>query len=295
MKQILILLTCLSLSFALTNNAFAQKKPKDKAKKEQKDKKNPSQKDKTKAKEDTKPKEVAAKLKPFKAHKAYLMPEKANIRKEANTKSDIVMQIAVGSEVTVVAQAKETATIENVTAQWYKVAVKQDTVEIDGYIWGGYLSDLRVESRKDAAINFLLRRNSDKEWAITAAKNGTFLNAIKIPTAIDNNYKIRNNVGYDKINDAIILSGKNGEFTEIEELMIWDGKKLYHAATAKGGAKPGTDPLHHETFVVDGDKGAKKGCILKLNTDEIEWDGTIYQNSATTKSIYKWNGEALIE
>ncbi len=296
MKQTIILLTCLLLSLSFSNNIFAQKKSKDKkeTKKEaKKDKEKTPKKDKSK--EDTKPKEKVAKAKIFKAHKAYLMPEKANIRKEANTKSDIVMQLATGSELTVVAQTKESATIENVTALWYKVAVKQDTTEIDGYIWGGYLSDLRAESRKDAAVNFLLRRNNDKEWAITATKNGVFLNSIKIPTAIDNAYKIRNNVGYDKINDAIILSGKSGEFTELEELLIWDGKKIYHAATAKGGAKPGTDPMHHETFVVDGDKGAKKGCILKVSTDEIEWDGSIYQNSATTKAIYKWNGEALIE
>jgi hypothetical protein len=223
------------------------------------------------------------------------MAEKANVRKEPNTKSDVVMRLAAGSEVTVLSPTKESATIENVTAVWYKIVIRQDTVETDGYLWGGYLSDLQADSKKEATISFLIRRNNDKEWVIMAARNGDLLSTLKIATSIDNAYKIRNNVGYDKINDAIILGGKHGEFTELEELVIWDGKKLNYAGSAKGGAKPGTDPMHHETFVVDGDKGAKKGCILKVNTDEIEWDGTIYQNSATSKTIFKWNGEALIE
>ena len=284
----------LLLSF-LTINAFAQAKTTPKNTKKLPAKTVPKAKDALKT--DPKVKKTAAidtvKPSPFVAHIAYVMSKEVNVRKAADTKSELLVQLAAGSEVVVTSRSKTKFTLSGVTANWYKVRFKKDTAEVKGYIWGGYLSDLNADSKKDKDVQFLLRQDDDKHITAQAVRNGELLHTVsaEVPCVA---YKIRNNAGTGDVHDAIVVSGKCAT-SKAETLLIWDGKKISFADNAITKSKNGDDPFHEEKFIIEGDAGAKKGTIIKLATDKIEWDGALYRNSSSSSELFEWTGAALEE
>lgn len=63
--------------------------------------------------------------------------ENVNIRKEANTKSEVVMKLQPGDLVTIISQEKTLTTIDDDSEYWYKVEINKK----QGYVWGGLLAD----------------------------------------------------------------------------------------------------------------------------------------------------------
>ena len=251
--------------------------------------------DAKKDKKDKKTAEVAPKpTEKFKPRTAYLMSGQANIRKQPNTKSEVVVRLAAASELTMTAAAGAPMTVDGVKADWYKVAFKRDTTLMEGYVWGGYLSDSEIESARDKGTQFLVRRNSDTAILVQACFNGNLLSAITVPTKGCKGAKARNRAGWDGIHDAIILNSTCKDFA-YEDLVIWTGKKLYFAGTTKSSAKFGSDPFQEEHWIIEAEKGAKRDAILKEKTDRIEWDGAIYRNAQSSMQRFEWNGTDLVE
>jgi Bacterial SH3 domain len=275
--------------FLVQNTAFAQAKTKKTPKKAKTAvEKTDVKKDKKTAGTSAKPAEI------FKPRVAYLMSGQANIRKQPNTKSDVVVRLAAGSELTMLAPANAPYTVDGVKADWYKVAFKRDTTLTEGYVWGGYLSDSDIESARDKGTQFLLRRNSDTAILVQATFNGNLLSAITVPTKGCKGAKARTRAGWDNIHDAIIINSACKDFA-YEDLLIWTGKKLYFVGSTKSNAKLGSDPFQEEHWIIDPEKGAKRDAVLKEKTDRIEWDGTIYRNAQSAMQRFEWNGTQLIE
>lgn len=63
--------------------------------------------------------------------------ENVNIRKEANTKSEVVMKLQPGDLVTIISQENTLTTIDDDSEYWYKVEINKK----QGYVWGGLLAD----------------------------------------------------------------------------------------------------------------------------------------------------------
>ena len=297
MKKVILLLACLSC----TISSFAQKKGNAAVVKTA-----PKTASKTASKKAVAPKTTAAPktvapqptpLPKFTQHIAYIMGNNdVNLRnKPSTTGSDVLLKLATGSEVTVVKQTPTKMKVENVTALWYQVKIKQDTTETKGYVWGGYLSDIEADSKGNPEVHFMVRRVSDSITVIQAASTttGKSYALLSVRTAFCETPKMRIATS-STITDQILLIGTCNDIRR-EELIIWDGKKLLKAGTAIGGGKIGTDPMREEHFILDGEKDGKKGFILKNTAAKIEWDGSVYRNATSSFTIYKWDGTQLLE
>jgi hypothetical protein len=292
LQSLLLLFVCVCLC---GNAAFAQAKNK----KPVKPKTTKTTKPADKKTADVKPadkKKAGTSAKPvvFKERIAYIMSSQANIRKDPSTKAESLIKLAAGSEVKVVADGGSAFTIAGVKANWYKVNFRKDTTIIEGFVWGGYLSDLEMESARDKGVQFLFRRNNDTSILMQACSNGVLMTSITVTTKGCKGLSVRNKAGWDRVHDAIIINTTcNG--MAYEDLVIWSGNKLTSVGSAESNATPGTDPFHEEHWIIEAEKGAKRDAILKEKTDRIEWDGAIYRNAQSAMQRFEWNGTDLVE
>jgi hypothetical protein len=81
---------------------------------------------------------VASRLKPDQTY--YVIEDLVNVRAEATTSSDILLQAEVGTSVKVLEVTDIVEVIMGFRANWYKVELMGST----GYLWGGLLGDRHI-------------------------------------------------------------------------------------------------------------------------------------------------------
>lgn len=242
-----------------------------------------------------------------------LLADNVNIRESASKTATVLVNIPIGTEVTIVENTNEEMTMNGFTCTWYKVTFKHEGTKKEGYVWGGLIADGWGVSEKDPDVLFLYgvasckkeKEPSYREYVLKlqmrACKNNKEVSKIEFEAAGD--LKIWHAIstttgrGIAGINTIIqfeesqqMCAGING-YT----IIFWDTQKLIYATMLRpGGDAPmfATDDL-----IFPEDEGGVKGKIIR---DEQVGEYQDTENGEGKEVIeshlrveYTWTGTTL--
>lgn len=233
----------------------------------------------------------------------HIFAENAIIRKLPSVKSDKIISLSAGSIVHIISKSPETHTINGYSENWYHItAVAPDKKKTEGYIWGGLLSKVSLQSVIQSKtfllmIGILSAGNNDEMNAeARIVSNGTIVSRITfsliyLPITQDGSYRYTMSgafIGEQGFNPEIqIFSIKMdypaGQFPYGEILFYWNGKDIKYLLEARLSGYEGNGSGY--SFIFPHDKNGIENQLI-VNYTIFSHDG----NDMSEKEYYLWNG-----
>ncbi|HOF34984.1 MAG TPA: SH3 domain-containing protein [Spirochaetota bacterium] len=91
----------------------------------------------------------------------YVYGSDVNIRRAPDLDSRVEATLPIGSEICVLEKTKDVTTVDFYTDYWYKIIYYKKSIELYGYIWGGFIANqyFKVDLDNDGSEELLLVRN----------------------------------------------------------------------------------------------------------------------------------------
>ncbi len=239
----------------------------------------------------------------------YLIADKVNVRSEPSTKGAVLVNIPIGTELTILEQSSEKMRIKGFKTNWYKVQFQQNGNTQTGYIWGGLIAEGWVTSATDKKVRIMYGiasykaeekeyyTNYDISLQVRACKNNKELSKIEIKGdgGLSIYHWIENfgNKGLSSIDDIIEIGVSQQMCAGINayNVIFWDGKDLKFAEQLRPG---GDAPMFaSDELIFPNDKGGVKGKIIRdQQVGELTDEGKEIIESHS-RIAYEWTGNKL--
>lgn len=241
-----------------------------------------------------------------------LFGDKVNIRKEASTQAELVTQLSIGSQVSIVEKSEKTYTMGGYTTNWYKVNITGEQANHTGYIWGGLLSMVttdipRAEGGSDKLVYGFTSWSKEKDFITTIRiiRDGKVLTSLDFEPISSGFHdagvfghgvciKIDGNHGFKGIKNVIRLEYiyeacgyENGEI-----FLLWDGVKLTYLAKASMVVEAGIFAYTYDLIFPDMPGGKPNTMQINQEFIETEWNDETEKitNHEITRKKFVWDG-----
>jgi len=239
----------------------------------------------------------------------YLLADNVNIRSAASTKADVVANIPIGTQVTILEKSSKRLRLKGFKTNWYKVKFKDKGKKQTGYVWGGLIAEGLVIAANDENIRFMYGIESYKEEQLEyytkyevkiqmrACKNNKELSKVVLEGdgGLDIYHWIENfgNKGLKDVEDIIEFGVSQQMCAGINaySYVFWNGKKLIYATQLR----PGGDAPYFasDDLIFPTDKGGVKGKIIRDEKVGESLDDGTENIESHSRVEYEWTGEKL--
>lgn len=244
---------------------------------------------------------------------AYCLADKVNVREKPDAKASVLTTLPIGTEVTILEKSEKPPvyTSNGLEAPFLKVQFSQNGKNQTGYVWGGLLTHVRIQSQEDKNLFFLIGpgkvqstkkhgyMDTDVFAQIRAVKEYKELSKLEFITNASVEHVFSGNTvgkhGISGVKDALILetSGQACGEANIDILLFWDGKKLQHVAT--NTSMTDVPMFYNESWIFPTEEGGKPNQLLwKSEGGEYDDAGTPQVDKGEGKTFI-WNGAKLVE
>lgn len=227
----------------------------------------------------------------------YVYAKLANVRAAADVQSASIDQLAAGTEVTVLFQTDQKATVNKVEANWLKVSYQQQGHIKEGYIWEGSLS---FDQLRRGEVKFVYGVESyDSHQQLYTAK----IRAIKNDGVVSELDFQANQVGM--IEGSIL---KQARLTDVEQVILltfsgtscglgygnyyfaWTGNELIYLLK---GFEVGEETYNEGATIIFPPASAMDDVVIKLiRSGKSENEDSPIQWQIKTE-LYKWQKNHL--
>jgi len=241
----------------------------------------------------------------------YVLGDSIHIRKEPNTKAESVVQVPVGTRLTIVKRSDETMNLNGFEMPWYLVQTENKK---KCYIWGGKLAHYSFRSSKnpEIAFHFGLEKEIDgtATYQIRVEKNHKQLQVVTFEgfgSAMKRHtFTNYSNRGLTNVDDVIYVDGYSEACGDAGGSIVffWSGNLLYNVRKLYDYVD--VPVFSSETFIYPSDMEGKKDVII-LHEEAGEYifkedDNANHSYEAPTidysenkKTTYRWDGKQLVE
>lgn len=236
----------------------------------------------------------------------YIIADKANIRSNADTASEVISKLAIGEKIKIIEVVDQTYTKNGYTANWYKVQYNNKDYKTEGYIWGGLIASKTLISTTDKDLYFMYAVNKviKKEYydevyiQVRACKNNVQLAKLDMKAVGSirtyNTAESMGAKGVKGIKDIFKINFSDGYCAGSfgDAYFFWDGKALFHVKTLDEGF----DAPYSATnvFIFPTDTKGKKGYIINKSESGYYGDDDKYHLEDWERITYKWDGSKLV-
>lgn len=236
-----------------------------------------------------------------KAHR--LLGDKVRVRAKPDTKSAVLAELAIGTEVNPTAQAVEKHTQDGVEAPWYKVSFSKDGKKSEGYVWGNLIAKGHAVSKDGLIFLYGVGKGKKEEGGyesfnsqVRIAKDnkelarGVFDEGTGFATRV--NVQLTGGRGFSGVQNILAVQfqqefcGGKGNTMYI----FWDGSKLSKVHSTIDGADAPVYAI--ETLTFPDDKGGKKDELL-LTQETGDHDNP--KAKRIEKVRLRWDGKKFIK
>jgi hypothetical protein len=241
----------------------------------------------------------------------YVLGDSINIRKEPNTKSELVVQVPVGTKLTIIKRSNQTMNLNGFEMPWYLVQI---TPKQKGYIWGGKIAHYSFRSSKnpDIVFHFGLEKEIDgiATYQIRVEKNHKELQHITFEgfgSAMKRHtFTNYSNRGLTNVDDVIYVDGYSEACGDAGGAIVffWSNGTLYNVRVL--GDYSDVPVFSTETFIYPSDMEGKKDLIILLEQDgeyifneddnaAAAYEAPEIKYSKNKRTAYRWDGKQLLE
>jgi hypothetical protein len=241
----------------------------------------------------------------------YVLGDSINIRKEPNTKAEAVVQVPIGTRLTIIKRSDATMDLNGFEMPWYLVQI---TPKQKGYIWGGKLAHYSFRSSKnpDIVFHFGLEKEIDgiATYQIRVEKNHKQLQHITFEgfgSAMKRHtFTNYGNRGLENVDDVIYVDGYSEACGDAGGAIVffWSDGKLYNVRQLNDYSD--VPVFSRETFLYPSDMEGRKDLIVLHEEDgeyifeeddnaAAEYKAPDIQYSKNKKTAYRWDGKQLVE
>ena len=220
--------------------------------------------------------------------RAWVLVADANLRALPDAKSPALARLPIGTEIKVLADDKHSGvnyTQNGLSANWLKVRLASGPqTNLEGYLWSGILSALRVASVVDDGTYFYFGIQAVQQQdgmvskvigQVRAANHGVELARLQFVAPNRPHFSAAaqslGNQGLANVNDVLSVSYEASACGEAygEVLLFWSGTAFTAGETANRYAD--APVFHHEKWILPQEPGGKKGVILwRMEAQEDE-------------------------
>lgn len=237
-----------------------------------------------------------------------LLADNVNVRETASKTGTVLVNIPIGTDVTILKKAKEKMTADGFTSNWYKIQFKHNNKDQSGYVWGGLIADDWQPAEDDFGLFYLYGVSSYDNSKASSGENG-----LKLQVRACKNRKEVSRIVFDAAGGldvwhSMSVTGGRGistiknliSFEENEHMsggvaaksvIVWDGQKLIYATKL---TQLSDGPIYaSDDLIFPEDEEGKNGVIIREKiVEEIDEDGESTINSHV-KTEYIWTGTGL--
>ena len=246
---------------------------------------------------------------------AYCLADKVNVRDKPNNAAKIIANLPIGTPVTIIEKKEEPPKFKTngLEAPFLQVRFTENGATKTGYIWGGLLTQTKIQSIDDPSVYFLMgaskvvtKKEDDYEWSnitaqIRAVKNGTELSKVEFETGASAYHSFAGlsagKHGLTNVKDVLLMETTGSACGEPNNTMMimWNGQKLIYASINKSMSD--VPMFYREEWIFPNEKGGKPNQIIwtALGGEYAEEEGGKDKIDTNKKVVYKWNGSKLVK